>query len=74
MADALPDIVIPVAERDRLERLARDATMGGHPAAAFLHAELRRASASVVRDDDMATIVTMGSWVKYGSIGDSLSR
>jgi regulator of nucleoside diphosphate kinase len=64
MTDALPDIVIPVAERDRLERLARDAITGGHPVAAFLDAELRRASAPAV-PDDTAAIVTMSSWVKY---------
>ena len=64
MPDALPDIVIPVAERGRLESLARDAITGGHPVAVFLDAELRRASAPVV-PDDTAAIVTMGSWVKY---------
>lgn len=65
MADTLPDIVIPAAERDRLEQLARDATTGRHPVAAFLDAELRRAVTAPSDVDEMADVVTMGSWVKY---------
>ena len=64
MADALPDIVIPVVERGRLERLARDAMTAGTRWQRFSDAELRRASAPAVPDDTVA-IVTMGSWVKY---------
>jgi regulator of nucleoside diphosphate kinase len=65
MVDVLPDIVIPVSERDRLQRLARDAATGRHPVAAFLDAELRRAATAPADADDMAAIVTVGSWVKY---------
>jgi regulator of nucleoside diphosphate kinase len=65
MADTLPDIVIPAAERERLERLARDATADRHPLAPFLDAELQRATTMSSDGDEMAAIVTMGSWVKY---------
>jgi regulator of nucleoside diphosphate kinase len=64
MPDVLPDIVISVSERDRLQRLACDAASEGYPVAAFLAAELARA-ATAPSGDDMAAIVTMGSWVKY---------
>ncbi len=65
MADTLPDIIIPAAERGRLERLAHDATTGRHPVAAFLDAELRRATTAPSHGEELADIVTMGSWVKY---------
>lgn len=65
MPDVLPDIVIPASECDRLQRLAREAAGERHPVAAFLAAELARAVTAPSEGDDMAAIVTMGSWVKY---------
>jgi regulator of nucleoside diphosphate kinase len=65
MPDVLPEVVIPDSERDRLQRLARDAASEGHPVATFLATELARAATAPSVSDDMAAIVTMGSWVKY---------
>lgn len=65
MPDVLPDIVIPVSERDRLQCLAHNAASERHPVAAFLAAELARAATVPSDGGDMAAVVMMGSWVKY---------
>jgi regulator of nucleoside diphosphate kinase len=65
MPDVLPDIVIPASECERLQRLVRDASADSHPVAHFLNSELRRAAIASPHAEDMAAIVSMGSWVKY---------
>jgi transcription elongation GreA/GreB family factor len=61
----LPTIILIASDYPRLEKLARIAAQRGETDAMFLLNEINRAIIVPDDDPDVASIVTMGSWVTY---------
>ncbi|KYH01906.1 GreA/GreB family elongation factor [Bradyrhizobium sp. DOA1] len=62
----LPKIMLSAADYPRLEQIARLAAQKGDLDAIFLTGEINRAEiVPDACDDDLSSVVTMGSWVTY---------
>jgi regulator of nucleoside diphosphate kinase len=60
-----PDIILPVSDHRRLERLARVGAHQDDADARFLLAEINRAEVVPDRAARLDSVVTMGSWVTF---------
>lgn len=61
----LPTITLTASEYPRLEKIARIAAQRDETDAMFLLAEINRAIIVTDDDPDIASVVTIGSWVTY---------